>query len=68
MGLNCRVLALTGLALVVTPAQARPPEALACALQTAPPGLDARVADVLISTKGVKHGRLTITTTGQELK
>ena len=27
-----------------------------------------RVADVLISTKGVKHGRLTITTTGQELK
>ena len=26
------------------------------------------VADVLISTKGVKHGRLTITTTGQELK
>jgi CopG family nickel-responsive transcriptional regulator len=27
-----------------------------------------RVADVLISTKGVKHGRLTITTTGVELK
>ena len=27
-----------------------------------------RVADVLISTKGVKHGRLTITTTGAELK
>jgi CopG family transcriptional regulator, nickel-responsive regulator len=27
-----------------------------------------RVADVLISTKGVKHGRLTITTTGSELK
>src|SRR3982750_707136 len=27
-----------------------------------------RVADVLISTKGVKHGRLTITTSGQELK
>ena len=27
-----------------------------------------KVADVLISTKGVKHGRLTITTTGQELK
>ena len=26
-----------------------------------------RVADVLISTKGVKHGRLTITTTGAEL-
>ncbi|MEO8597868.1 MAG: nickel-responsive transcriptional regulator NikR [Candidatus Solibacter sp.] len=27
-----------------------------------------RVADRLISTKGVKHGRLTITTTGQGLK
>src|SRR6478609_2326191 len=27
-----------------------------------------KVADALISTKGVKHGRLTITTTGQELK
>jgi CopG family nickel-responsive transcriptional regulator len=27
-----------------------------------------KVADMLISTKGVKHGRLTITTTGKELK
>jgi CopG family transcriptional regulator, nickel-responsive regulator len=27
-----------------------------------------KVADVLVSTKGVKHGRLTITTTGKELK
>lgn len=27
-----------------------------------------KVADSLISTKGVKHGRLTITTTGAELK
>ncbi len=27
-----------------------------------------RIAGVLISTKGVKHGRLTITTTGAELK
>ena len=27
-----------------------------------------KVADVLISTKGVKHGRLTITTTGREMK
>jgi CopG family nickel-responsive transcriptional regulator len=27
-----------------------------------------KVADVLISTKGVKHGRLTITTTGTELR
>src|SRR5215470_871798 len=27
-----------------------------------------KVADVLISTKGVKHGRLTITTSGRELK
>lgn len=31
------------------PAAARPPEALACALQAAPAGLDARVADVLVS-------------------
>ena len=31
------------------PAAARPPEALACALQAAPQGLDARVADVIIS-------------------
>jgi CopG family nickel-responsive transcriptional regulator len=27
-----------------------------------------KVADVLISTKGVKHGRLTITTSGEELR
>ena len=27
-----------------------------------------KLADTLISTKGVKHGRLTITTTGRELK
>ena len=27
-----------------------------------------KVADALISTKGVKHGRLTITTSGTELK
>ncbi len=27
-----------------------------------------RIADALISTKGVKHGRLTITTSGAELK
>src|SRR5206468_6072819 len=27
-----------------------------------------RVADTLISTKGVKHGRLTLTTSGAELK
>jgi CopG family nickel-responsive transcriptional regulator len=27
-----------------------------------------RIADVLISTKGVKHGRLTITTSGAELR
>ena len=27
-----------------------------------------KMADMLISTKGVKHGRLTITTTGVELK
>jgi len=27
-----------------------------------------KIADALISTKGVKHGRLTITTSGAELK
>ena len=27
-----------------------------------------KVADALISTKGVKHGHLTITTSGAELK
>ena len=27
-----------------------------------------KIADALISTKGVKHGRLTITTTGAEMK
>src|SRR5579872_3935512 len=27
-----------------------------------------KIADVLISTKGVKHGRLTLTTSGAELK
>ena len=27
-----------------------------------------KIADTLISTKGVKHGRLTITTSGAELK
>jgi hypothetical protein len=32
-----------------SPAAARPPEALACALQTAPQGLDARVADVIVN-------------------
>ena len=31
-------------------------------------GVVRKVADVLISTKGVKHGRLTITTSGAELK
>lgn len=30
-------------------AHARPPEALACAIIAAPPGLDARVADVIVS-------------------
>jgi len=27
-----------------------------------------KVADALISTKGVKHGRLTLSTSGSELK
>jgi CopG family nickel-responsive transcriptional regulator len=31
-------------------------------------GVVQRIADALISTKGVKHGRLTITTSGAELK
>ncbi len=31
------------------PAAARPPEALSCALQAAPAGLDARLADVIVS-------------------
>ena len=31
-------------------------------------GVVRKVADVLISTKGVKHGRLTITTTGTDWK
>ena len=35
--------------LLPAPALARPPEALACALQAAPQGLDGQVADVLVS-------------------
>ena len=31
-------------------------------------GVVRKIADALISTKGVKHGRLTITTSGAELK
>jgi CopG family nickel-responsive transcriptional regulator len=31
-------------------------------------GVVQRIADTLISTKGVKHGRLTLTTSGAELK
>jgi hypothetical protein len=44
-----RVVALAVLALVSGPAAARPPEALACALQAAPDGLEARVADVIVN-------------------
>lgn len=41
---------LAGLGLAgAAPAAARPPEALACALQAAPEGLDARIADVIVS-------------------
>ncbi len=40
-------------------AQARPPEALACALQAAPAGLDARIADVIIS-RDPDRGRETL--------
>jgi len=36
-------------ALIGSPAGARPPEALACALQAAPAGLDTRVAEVIVS-------------------
>ena len=44
-----RTLGWVVLALVASPAAARPPEALACALQAAPAGLDARLADVIVS-------------------
>jgi hypothetical protein len=37
------------LASIANPAAARPPEALACALQAAPAGLDARVADMIVA-------------------
>ena len=36
------------LVLVASPAAARPPEALACALQAAPAGLDSRVAEMIV--------------------
>jgi hypothetical protein len=36
------------LVLIASPAAARPPEALACALQAAPAGLDSRVADMIV--------------------
>ena len=37
------------LLLLASPATARPPEALACALQAAPAGLDTRLTDVIVS-------------------
>jgi hypothetical protein len=43
-------------ALAASPAAARPPEALACALQAAPAGLDARLADVIVS-RDMARGR-----------
>jgi len=46
-------------ALVASPASARSPEALACAVQAAPPGLDARVAEVIVS-RDADHGRGTL--------
>ncbi len=51
-----RIVACAVLALVARPAAARPPEALACALQAAPAGLDARVADVIVSRDTDKGG------------
>ncbi len=45
--------------LTASPAQARPAEALACALQAAPAGLDARVADVIIAQDD-DRGRATL--------
>jgi hypothetical protein len=47
-----RFAAAMGALLIAGQAQARPPEALACALQAAPAGLDARVADVILSRDG----------------
>jgi hypothetical protein len=47
-----RLVAMLGVALVAAPASARPPEALACAMQAAPEGLEARVADVIVTRDG----------------
>lgn len=44
-----RLAALVVACLLPASALARPPEALACALQAAPQGLDAQVADVFVS-------------------
>ena len=52
-------LAVLAAALTAGPAAARPPEALACALQAAPAGLDARVADVIVS-HDMDRGRPTL--------
>lgn len=41
---------------VAPPAQARPPEALACAVQAAPAGLDARIAEAIVSRDADKGG------------
>ena len=42
--------------MLAAPAQARPPEALACAMQAAPAGLEERVAAVILS-RDYDHGR-----------
>lgn len=46
--LAARVLATLAWGGLATPAMARPPEALACAIMAAPAGLDARLADAVL--------------------
>jgi hypothetical protein len=47
---------LAALLAVAPSALARPPEALACAVQAAPAGLDARIAEVIVSRDTDKGG------------
>jgi hypothetical protein len=47
-----RRLAMLAAVMLATPASARPPEVLACAIKAAPDGLEARVADVIITRDG----------------
>ncbi len=56
--MRCAVLAVV-LALAASPAAARAPEALACAMQAAPAGLEARVGEVIVSRDN-DRGRATL--------